>query len=177
MQKERLVLGLTVVFGAMTALVLLLSVALVEPVLFFVALPLGAAAYMFWYQSSGKLRERVARTQPGARSTGEGRGGFGAGPRSGFESARGQQAREEWERRQRQQRQRQQQKRRRRADVGPSPGLSRAEAYRRLGLDTDADEGEIKRAYRERIKEAHPDRGGDEAEFKRLTEAYETLTE
>ncbi|WP_370518522.1 J domain-containing protein [Natronomonas sp. CBA1123] len=98
-------------------------------------------------------------------------------PRSGFESARGQQAREEWERRQRQQRQRQQQKRRRRADVGPSPGLSRAEAYRRLGLDTDADEGEIKRAYRERIKEAHPDRGGDEAEFKRLTEAYETLTE
>ncbi|MCY4731848.1 J domain-containing protein [Natronomonas gomsonensis] len=174
MQKERLVLGLTVVFGAMTALVLLLSIALVEPVLFFVALPLGAAAYMFWYHSSGKLRERVARSQPGARSTGEGRGGFGAGPRSGFDSARGQQAREEWERRQHQ---RQQRERRQRADVGPSPGLSRAEAYRRLGLDTDADEGEIRRAYRERIKEAHPDRGGDEAEFKRLTEAYETLTE
>jgi len=173
-QKERLVLGLTVVFGAMTALVLLLSIALVEPVLFFVALPLGAAAYMFWYHSSGKLRERVARSQPGARSTGEGRGGFGAGPRSGFDSARGQQAREEWERRQHQ---RQQRERRQRADVGPSPGLSRAEAYRRLGLDTDADEGEIRRAYRERIKEAHPDRGGDEAEFKRLTEAYETLTE
>jgi hypothetical protein len=172
-QKERLVLGLTVVFGAMTALVLLLSIALVEPVLFFVALPLGAAAYMFWYQSSGKLRERVARSQPGARSTGEGRGGFGAGPRSGFEGARGQQARQEWERRQRQ---RQQRERRQRADAGPSPGLSRAEAYRRLGLDTDADDGEIRRAYRERIKEAHPDRGGDEAEFKRLTEAYETLT-
>lgn len=175
MQKERLVLGLTIVFGAMAVLVLLLSVALVEPVLFFVALPLGAAAYVFWYQSSGKLRERVARTQPGARSTGDGRGGFGAGPRSGFEGARGQQAREEWERRQRQRQQRQRQ--RRGADVGPSPGLSRAEAYRRLGLDTDADEGEIRRAYRERIKDAHPDRGGDEAEFKRLTEAYETLTE
>ena len=173
MQKERLVLGLTVVFGAMTALVLLLSVALVEPVLFFVALPLGAAAYMFWYQSSGKLRERVARTRPGARSTGESGGGFGAGPRSGFEGARGQQARQEWERRQRQRRQRNRQ----RGSAGPSPSLSRAEAYRRLGLDTDAEEAEIKRAYRERIKDAHPDRGGDEAEFKRLTEAYETLTE
>ena len=46
-----------------------------------------------------------------------------------------------------------------------------------LSVDPDADPEEIKEAYRERIKDAHPDRGGDEAEFKRLTEAYETLTE
>lgn len=170
-KKERLVLGLTAIFGAMTALVLLLSIALFEPVLFFVALPLGATTYLFWYQSSGKLRERVERTrrQPRSPGTDEESGGFGAGPRGGFQSARGQQAREAWERRQR--------KRRQQAGVQSSPALGQVEAYRRLGLDTDADESEVKRAYRERIKDAHPDRGGDEEEFKRLTEAYETLTD
>jgi len=57
---------------------------------------------------------------------------------------------------------------------GPSP----AEAYRRLGLDPDADDDAVRRAYRERVKSVHPDReGGDEEEFKRVTEAYEVLRE
>jgi curved DNA-binding protein CbpA len=44
-----------------------------------------------------------------------------------------------------------------------------------LGLDGDADAEAIKRAYRQRAKETHPDRGGSEAEFKRVREAYEAL--
>ncbi|RNJ27484.1 J domain-containing protein [Halosegnis longus] len=41
----------------------------------------------------------------------------------------------------------------------------------------DADEQAIKRAYREAVKEKHPDRGGDEEEFKDVTAAYDRLTE
>ncbi|WP_233571989.1 DnaJ domain-containing protein [Halosegnis longus] len=35
----------------------------------------------------------------------------------------------------------------------------------------------MKRAYREAVKEKHPDRGGDEEEFKDVTAAYDRLTE
>jgi hypothetical protein len=59
-------------------------------------------------------------------------------------------------------------------NTGPTP----TEAYRVLGLDPGATAEEVRRAYRERVKSVHPDReGGDEAEFKRVTEAYEVLTE
>ena len=54
--------------------------------------------------------------------------------------------------------------------------MRQADAYRHLGLDRDADERAVRRAYRERVKEVHPDRGGDEEEFRKVTEAYETLT-
>ena len=56
-------------------------------------------------------------------------------------------------------------------------GLSPAEAYRRLDLENGADESEVRQAYRRKVKEVHPDRGGDEVAFKRVTEAYETLVE
>lgn len=175
MQRDRLVFGLTAVFAGMTVVVALVGVAFREPVLFVVVVPLAAASYMFWYQSSGKLRERL-RASARARREGrtEERGGFGAGPRGGggFEGARGRRAREEWERR----------NRRRRgsegpgAGIGPQSGMSRAEAYRRLGLEDGADEAAVKRAYRRKVKEVHPDSGGDETEFRKVTEAYETLT-
>ncbi|WP_435064423.1 ferredoxin Fer [Halobaculum sp. EA56] len=45
--------------------------------------------------------------------------------------------------------------------------------YEVLGVDADADDTEIERAYRRRVKEAHPDRGGSAAEFQRVREAYE----
>jgi hypothetical protein len=62
--------------------------------------------------------------------------------------------------------------------VGQNAGPTPAEAYRVLGLDADATADEVRRAYRERVKSVHPDRdGGDEAEFKRVTEAYEVLKE
>ena len=46
-----------------------------------------------------------------------------------------------------------------------------------LDVDEDADEATIERAYRDRVKETHPDSGGDEEEFKRVNRAYETLTD
>ena len=167
MQKDRLVFGLTVVFAAMTVLVVLIAVAAVEPVLFVVALPLGAATALFWYQSSGKLRERVYRSRQAGGRTRESRGGFGAGARrearrdrrraaAGGDGGR----------------------RRRRGSRDRSPsGLSPAEAYSRLDLETGAEESEVRQAYRRKVKEVHPDRGGDEEAFRRVTEAYETLTE
>ena len=45
-----------------------------------------------------------------------------------------------------------------------------------LGLDSGADEDAIERAYRERVKEAHPDQGGSAAEFRRVRDACETIT-
>jgi ferredoxin len=48
--------------------------------------------------------------------------------------------------------------------------------YDVLGLDADADEDAVVRAYRERVKEVHPDHGGSVAEFKRVRRAYEHIT-
>lgn len=44
-----------------------------------------------------------------------------------------------------------------------------------LGIDSDADEDEIVDAYRQRVKEAHPDQGGSKAEFQAVKTAYEQL--
>lgn len=44
-----------------------------------------------------------------------------------------------------------------------------------LGIDPDADEETVDRAYRRRVLEAHPDRGGSAKEFKRVTAAYEAI--
>ncbi|SHH02815.1 ferredoxin Fer [Halobaculum gomorrense] len=47
--------------------------------------------------------------------------------------------------------------------------------YDVLGLDADADDAEVEQAYRRRVKEAHPDRGGSAEEFQRVREAYEVV--
>jgi molecular chaperone DnaJ len=47
--------------------------------------------------------------------------------------------------------------------------------YEIIGVAKDASDDEIKRAYRRRARELHPDAGGDEEEFKELTTAYEVL--
>ncbi|MFD1642593.1 ferredoxin Fer [Halohasta litorea] len=52
-----------------------------------------------------------------------------------------------------------------------------ASPYDILGIDSDADEDDIKQAYRDRVKETHPDLGGSEAEFKRVERAYQRLSE
>jgi len=46
-----------------------------------------------------------------------------------------------------------------------------------LEVDPDATEEALRTAYRERVKEVHPDRGGDPEQFKRVQWAYEYLTE
>ncbi|WP_049985710.1 ferredoxin Fer [Halobellus rufus] len=47
--------------------------------------------------------------------------------------------------------------------------------YDVLGIDADADEDAVVRAYRRRVKEAHPDHGGSLAEFERVRRAYEHI--
>ena len=47
-------------------------------------------------------------------------------------------------------------------------------AFDVLGLSPGADEAAVRRAYRRRVKEVHPDHGGDEEEFRRVQEAYDT---
>lgn len=45
-------------------------------------------------------------------------------------------------------------------------------AFAELGVPVSASVDEIQRAYRRKVKEVHPDQGGDEDEFKRVREAY-----
>jgi hypothetical protein len=45
-------------------------------------------------------------------------------------------------------------------------------AFDELGVPATASVEEVRRAYRRRVKEVHPDQGGDEDEFKRVREAY-----
>ena len=52
--------------------------------------------------------------------------------------------------------------------------------YKILGVDRKADEKEIKRAYRKRAREFHPDANksaGAEAKFKQINEAYQVLSD
>jgi len=50
-------------------------------------------------------------------------------------------------------------------------------AYQTLGVSSTANSDEIRDAYRERVKQVHPDRGGDEAAFREVQEAYATVKE
>lgn len=47
--------------------------------------------------------------------------------------------------------------------------------YDVLGVDRDADEAEIDRAYRRRVVETHPDQGGSARAFQRVKAAYEAI--
>jgi hypothetical protein len=79
--------------------------------------------------------------------------------------------------------------RRRRRGRGGRAGRSRSRAERRrhgrqakrarelLEVSADADDETVRDAYRERVKEVHPDRGGDPERFKQVKWAYEYLTD
>ena len=49
--------------------------------------------------------------------------------------------------------------------------------YDILGVSKDASQDEIKKAYRKKAVEHHPDKGGDESKFREAAEAYETLSD
>lgn len=49
--------------------------------------------------------------------------------------------------------------------------------YKILGVDRNADQEEIKRAYRRLAAQHHPDRGGDTKKFQEIQAAYETLSD
>jgi len=47
--------------------------------------------------------------------------------------------------------------------------------YKDLGVDKNASADEIKAAFRKKAHEHHPDKGGNEAKFKEINEAYQVL--
>jgi len=48
--------------------------------------------------------------------------------------------------------------------------------YQTLGVDRNASQDDIKRAYRKLAAQHHPDRGGDTAAFQNIQSAYDTLS-
>lgn len=69
------------------------------------------------------------------------------------------------------------------AGMGGMPGGMRGassppdtmEYYNLLGISREADDKEIKKAFRKKAMKEHPDRGGDAEKFKKISEAYEVL--
>ncbi len=53
--------------------------------------------------------------------------------------------------------------------------MAKRDYYEVLGVAKSASADEVKKAFRKAAIEHHPDRGGDEAKFKELNEAYEVL--
>jgi molecular chaperone DnaJ len=54
--------------------------------------------------------------------------------------------------------------------------MTKRDYYEALGVSKDASADEIKKAFRRKAVELHPDKqGGDEAKFKEINEAYEVL--
>jgi len=51
------------------------------------------------------------------------------------------------------------------------------EMYNRLGVEKNATKRELKKAWRKLCKTHHPDRGGEEAEFKKVEQAYNILND
>lgn len=49
--------------------------------------------------------------------------------------------------------------------------------YDTLGVDKNASDEEIKKAYRRRSKKTHPDKGGSEKEFNKTNKAYLILSD
>ncbi|QZP37494.1 J domain-containing protein [Halobaculum magnesiiphilum] len=177
MDRDVLLLGIAAVLAGLTATLAMLGIAY-SPFVFLAALPTGAAAYFLWYQASGRLKEDMRSRAAGrrsARGAGEGAPGgdsrfareararMGDGGRVGPRGADGRGART----------------RGRGPTGGPAmnanSGMPPGDARRTLGVDADASGSEVKAAYRDRVKETHPDSGGDEEEFKRVNRAYETL--
>jgi DnaJ domain. len=56
----------------------------------------------------------------------------------------------------------------------PDPTDPVAEAFDALGLPTTAGSDRVESAYRDRVKQVHPDQGGDREAFTELREAYTT---
>ena len=53
--------------------------------------------------------------------------------------------------------------------------MAKRDYYEVLGVGKDASADELKKAYRREAVQHHPDRGGEEAKFKEINEAYEVL--
>jgi len=49
--------------------------------------------------------------------------------------------------------------------------------YKILEVDRSADQDTIKKAYKKKAMKHHPDKGGDEAQFKKINEAFQVLSD
>ncbi|WP_224334180.1 J domain-containing protein [Haloprofundus halobius] len=168
MDRDQLIMGLAAVFAGITVLLAVLGLTY-QLFLLFLAIPFGATTYFMWYQASGRLAERTRHRRVRREPSGFGAGarrenardnrrrarrGAGAGARGGARTRAGAGAPRE------------------------TRGPTRAEAYRALDLEPGASIDEVKRAYRSKVKDVHPDtESGDEESFKRVNRAYESLTE
>eukprot|EP01062_Namystynia_karyoxenos_P004674 TRINITY_DN11664_c0_g1_i2.p2 TRINITY_DN11664_c0_g1~~TRINITY_DN11664_c0_g1_i2.p2 ORF type:complete len:231 (+),score=36.62 TRINITY_DN11664_c0_g1_i2:73-693(+) len=63
------------------------------------------------------------------------------------------------------------------AATAVAAGHPRFDPYAKLGIPRDADQRDIRKAYRKRSMEAHPDKGGSKEEFIAVTEAYQLLSD
>jgi curved DNA-binding protein len=59
--------------------------------------------------------------------------------------------------------------------IAPTPSMTAAQARQMLGLGALAEAGDVRLAFREAAKAAHPDRGGDPERFRAVVEAYRAL--
>jgi len=59
----------------------------------------------------------------------------------------------------------------------PPRDVDTTKLYETLGVEKDADDKVIKKAYRKLAIKNHPDKGGDEAKFKEISAAYEILSD
>jgi len=175
--RDTLGVALAGVLAGLAVLLLMVAV-VVQPFLVVVALPFAASAYLVWKATVGEYRGEGRRVTGAAgrrararRARAANERAAGDGPRDG--------------RRRRRQRTDQHRRTRERARAGaggrtresPDP-LARREAARVLGVDVDSDPATVRSAYRERVKEVHPDtEGGDTDEFQRVNDAYERLQE
>ncbi len=161
---------------AWLAVVVTLTAFMFEPFLLTLALLFGVVAYFMWYQASGRLAQRVYRAVENQARHDEGRterGGFGAGPRE----TRGERARRGGFSGRRRRRNTRQQRERTRGGVVNQSTVTPTQAYDILDIEPGVEEPAIKRAYREKVKDVHPDtETGSEEAFKQVNEAYERLT-
>ena len=184
---SRLVTGLAATFAA-TAVLFGIFGFVYNLGFFLVAALFGAVGYFMWYHASGRFARRLYQGVEERADPGSQRGGFGAGPREDWEPPRDEDARHRARAAQgrraagggqrRQRRSSAGRRRRRAAGGGQGSGPTAAEAYDTLGLDPSADSDAVKTAYREKVKEVHPDSpDGDEERFKKVQSAYERLTD
>lgn len=162
MNRSPIPLGIAAVLAGTTAIMGVLGV-VYNPILLAAALPFAGAAFVVWQHATGRLGVRrlgPADARRRARRRGDATHARGRpGPdRPGTGSRR--------------RRRRGRPSRTRRAD------RDRAAAARVLDVAPDADDEAVRRAYRERVREVHPDApDGDLAAFREVREAYERLTD
>jgi hypothetical protein len=170
LDKDTVGILLAGVFAGLAVLLAVVALAR-QPFLLLTALPFAAAAYLVWMGATGRTpfvggrrsvdpaEAREGRTRHGEDEPG-GRSRFAAEARRNGAGRRAGRRRE-----------------RRRAEAAADM-LARREAARVLGVDADAEPAAVRNAYRDSVKEVHPDtEGGDREQFQKLTEAYERLRE